>query len=159
MFSRALVGAQPDHLDALASELEAEAARLRNAAADARARARDAESARLRRADAKREFLRLGARCSVLTRRGDARTALLEVADRYAVTLEVVREAARLWKAERDARALKARDIAVWKARVAGSQSREIAARFKITTRRVRQIVEAQERAHRSSHTALFRST
>jgi hypothetical protein len=147
--------APPEALDALAAFLERQARHLREEAATARQKAQDALLARARRSQARTDFLRLGARLAVLQRRAGRQAAELQVADRYGVTVEVIRCAATLWRKEKAAREKTRRDRAIWLAAVRGEPQAAIAARFELTARRVRQVIAAAEAHQRRAAKSL----
>lgn len=143
--------ADADTLATLATFFEHQAERLRGAAAARRQSLKDAETARLGRERARLEFFNLGARLIVLERRyRNADAAMSEMRNRTGRTLEILTNARAMYVREKKRRAVSRRNIAVWKASIAGEDHADIAARVGVTRRQVDRIISDAERRARA---------
>jgi hypothetical protein len=143
----------------LADYFDAQARRFRDAAYAREARARDAVRRADERARSKARMMRLGARLAVLARRGDLRAALVAMAARRPdVTLETLKAAHALWNRARKAKTVARRNDAIWRARLAGVPSRELATLHGITPRMVDKITFALEAPNRAAERGPARS-
>lgn len=153
--------ADADTLTTLAGFFEAQAARLRDAARAATVRAADAERAREARARSKADYLRVGARLNVLTRRyaGNRDAAISEMRNRTGWSAYVIEDIAAKWRREKKRRATLKRNTQIFREKLRGDREAEIAARHDLTARQIRAIYrEVAAALHRSNQTALFAS-
>ncbi len=150
-----LTNADPDQLLALAGYFERQAQWLRAQADAVRRRRRDSEAAQERYRASRAEFLRLGCLVAVLARRyGNREAAISQVRNRTGKSLEALNDAVAFWNKEKARRAKHKRDLQIYREDARGDRQTDIAARHRITARRVRDIVAAvSARLHRSALT------
>lgn len=130
-------------LRAMADFFTHQAEQCRALAEEHERRTRDAENARKRRVDARRQQLRLGARLTVLARLHGGLDAALAHAG---VPAEAGRWAHTAWQKERARARLRGRDLEMWKARLAGAKRAELAERHRLSERQVTKILAEVER-------------
>lgn len=142
--------ADPATLRALSHFFTRQAKRLDDAAHDRERRIRDNANARRRAAENQREFLRIGARLSVIARRyGNAEAAASEMRNRTGMTAEQIARAGAAWRREKERRQDARRNLAIWKRSVAGEDRNTLARAYGITPRQVNRIIsDVERRAH-----------